>query len=97
LSIAGEGITIDTTNATLFSDLQWSFIYYTPTTSNFYLRSSLGSIDNGKQKYITNIGNNNVGINITSSNGSTILANYTLPASSNLYFGWYENSWYRLA
>jgi sugar lactone lactonase YvrE len=64
-------------------------------SSNFYLSSSLGNVNNGQQKYITNIGPSNITLNVTSSNNSTILNTYNIAPSSNVLFNWFGGNWYK--
>ncbi len=68
---------------------------YSFQSSQFTLLSSLGTASNGLQKYITNTGSVPITLNITSSNGSTVLNSYTIESTSNMIFTWFGNSWYK--
>lgn len=53
------------------------------------------SASNGQQKYITNIGNNNLQLNVTNSNNNTIVTSYTMFSGSNAMLQFYGSNWYR--
>jgi sugar lactone lactonase YvrE len=54
------------------------------------------SASNGQQKYITNIGNSNLPLNLTNSNNSQIVNSYTLSAGSTALLQYYGSNWYKV-
>ena len=68
---------------------------YTQQFSSFYLPSSLGNAANGQQKYVTNVGNAAITLNVTNSNISTVLSSNTVTPGSSTLYNWFGGSWYK--
>ena len=69
---------------------------YTQQFSSFYLPSSLGNAANGQQKYVTNVGNAAITLNVTNSNMGTILSSNTINPNASTLYNWYGGTWYKI-